>query len=92
MVETGTGRLDLGDKKKDKKISNLDSYFSALISSKNVASPGVRDKHSLDFFYILIYKGLKCENMFDIVSLNDEKPSDMEAASDLGDHLLSSTL
>lgn len=30
--------------------------------------------------------------MFDIVSLNDEKPPVMEAASDLGDDLLSSTL
>lgn len=48
VVETGTGRLDLGDEK-GKKMSNLDFYFSALISSKSTASSGVKDKHSLDF-------------------------------------------
>lgn len=53
VLETGTGRLDLGTqnkKKKEKKISNLDSYFSALISCKNAASSGVKAQHSLHFF------------------------------------------
>lgn len=31
VVETGTGRLDLGIQKKKKKINILDSYFSAVI-------------------------------------------------------------
>lgn len=40
----------------------------------------------------MIYKGLKCEKMFAIVSTNDEKPPATEAASDLGDNPFSSTL